>query len=456
MMMVGLGGNNGSTLTASILANIHGISWQTKEGTCKPNYYGSLTQSSTICLGDDKDGKEVYLPIRDLLPMLNPNDLVIGGWDINGTNLADAMERASVLDYDLQQKLRPYLTGIVPLPSIYYPEYIASNQSVRADNVLANSTKTQDLDSIRQDIRDFKAVHDLETVIVMWTANTERCTPVRHGLNMTPTEVLASIENNDADISPSNIFATAAILEGCPYLNGSPQNTLVPGIVDMATEHGVFIGGNDFKSGQTKLKTSLVEMLVGAGMKPEAIVSYNHLGNNDGKNLQGEEQFKSKEISKAGVIDDIVQSNAILYGPGESPDHCVVIKYVPFVRDSKRAMDEYTSSIFMNGRSTIAVHNTCEDSLLSSPLIIDLVVLTELMTRVRYKTCQTSGFVPFESVLSILSYLMKAPATPGSEPVVNSLGRQHRCITNILRAFVGLPPNNDMLLTHKTSAVSYD
>lgn len=174
-------------------------------------------------------------------------------------------------------------------------------------------------------------------------------------------EILASIKNNDPEVSPSNIFAVASILEGCPYINGSPQNTMVPGIIELATNHKVFIGGDDFKSGQTKMKSVLVDFLVSAGIKPMSIVSYNHLGNNDGKNLNAPKQFRSKEISKSNVVDDMVASNEILYAPGEHPDHCVVIKYVPFVKDSKRAMDEYSSSIFMNGLSTIVMHNTCED-----------------------------------------------------------------------------------------------
>ena len=186
-------------------------------------------------------------------------------------------------------------------------------------------------------------------MIVLWTANTERFTDVRDGLNMTGDEVLKSIDRSDDEISPSNIFAVASILENCAYINGSPQNTLVPGVIDLAKKHGVFVGGDDFKSGQTKMKSVLVDFLVSAGIKPASIVSYNHLGNNDGKNLSSPQQFRSKEISKSNVVDDMVGSNAILYGPGEHPDHVVVIKYVPFVRDSKRAMDEYTSLIFMNG-----------------------------------------------------------------------------------------------------------
>jgi myo-inositol-1-phosphate synthase len=136
-------------------------------------------------------------------------------------------------------------------------------------------------------------------------------------------------------------------LEGSPFINGSPQNTFVPGVIDLAEKNGVFIAGDDFKSGQTKLKSVLVDFLVNAGIKPLAITSYNHLGNNDGFNLSAPAQFRSKEISKSNVVDDMVASNSMLYSEKEYPDHTVVIKYVPSVGDSKRAMDEYVSEIFM-------------------------------------------------------------------------------------------------------------
>lgn len=118
----------------------------------------------------------------------------------------------------------------------------------------------------------------------------------------------------------------------CTYINGSPQNTFVPGVIEMAEYYNVFIGGDDFKSGQTKLKSVLVDFLVGAGIKPVSIASYNHLGNNDGKNLSAPQQFRSKEISKSNVVDDMVQSNSILYKDNnDHPDHVVVIKYLPYV-----------------------------------------------------------------------------------------------------------------------------
>jgi len=155
-----------------------------------------------------------------------------------------------------------------------YPcaDFIAANQGDRADNVIAGNDKQAHLEHLRKDIRDFKAKNKLDSVTVLWTANTERFTEVRAGLNMTADDILGAIKRSDPEVSPSNLFAVAAILEGCSYINGSPQNTLTPGIVELAMKHGVFVCGDDFKSGQTKLKSVLVDFLVSSGLKPESIV----------------------------------------------------------------------------------------------------------------------------------------------------------------------------------------
>jgi myo-inositol-1-phosphate synthase len=346
--------------------------------------------------------------------------------------------------------LAPYLEKIVPWPSVYDPDFIAANQQDRADNLIKGN-KHQCMERLRQDIRNFKKDNHLDKVIVIWSANTERFADVIHGVNDTADNLLASIKKNHSEVSPSTIFAVASILEGSTFINGSPQNTFVPGVIELAQRHKVYIAGDDFKSGQTKIKSVLVDFLVSAGIKPLAITSYNHLGNNDGKNLSAPKQFRSKEISKSNVVDDMVASNQILYKPGEHPDHTVVIKYVPTVGDSKRAMDEYISEIMMGGWNTIAIHNTCEDSLLASPLIIDLVVLAEIMERITYKTKGMDDFESFHPVLSILSYLLKAPLVPEGTPVVNALFRQRACIENIFKACVGLPPEDHMLLESKVN-----
>lgn len=147
----------------------------------------------------------------------------------------------------------------------------------------------------------------------------------------------------------------------------------------------------------------------------------------------------------------MVSSNNILYKPGEKPDHCVVIKYVPYVGDSKRAMDEYTSEIMCGGINTIVVHNTCEDSLLATPIILDLIVLAELCTRIQFKRKEddSTWYSNFHPVLTILSYLCKSPLVPKGTPVVNALFKQKACIENVMRACLGLTPDSNMLLEHK-------
>jgi myo-inositol-1-phosphate synthase len=197
------------------------------------------------------------------------------------------------------------------------------------------------------------------------------------------------------------------------------------------------------------MKSVLVDFLVGAGIKPVSIVSYNHLGNNDGKNLSAPSQFRSKEISKSNVVDDMVESNRILFEEDEHPDHVVVIKHVPYVGDSKRALDEYTSEIFMGGVNTISMHNTCEDSLLATPLIYDLVILAELCDRISVKKEGDSEWELFHPVLSLLSYMLKAPLVPNGAPVVNALFTQRQAIINVLRACLGLGPENHMSLEHR-------
>uniref|UniRef100_A0A0N4ZBI5 Inositol-3-phosphate synthase n=1 Tax=Parastrongyloides trichosuri TaxID=131310 RepID=A0A0N4ZBI5_PARTI len=448
LMLVGYGGNNGSTLLGSIIANKHNLTWNTRSGLKKANYYGSITQATTVHVGWNGK-KQVYIPFKDILPMVNPNDLVIDGWDINGANMYEAMKRAQVFETELIEKLRPHMENIVPMPSVYYPDFIASNQEQRADNVISGgeSQKLEHLNKIRSDIREFKIKNNLDTVIVLWTANTERYTTVESGLNMTAIEVLESIKNNAQEISPSNIFAVASILEGAHYINGSPQNTLVPGIIELAKQHKTFVGGDDFKSGQTKFKSALVDFLVNSGLKPESIVSYNHLGNNDGKNLSEARQFRSKEISKASVVDDMVEANQILYPDGKKPDHCIVIKYVPYVGDSKRAMDEYISSIFMGGQQTLVIHNTCEDSLLAAPLILDLAIITELCTRIQYSTVGTDYKLEnFDSVLSLLSLMLKAPVVPEGSPVVNAFMKQFNAVTKLLTICAGIDSDVDCQL----------
>ena len=234
----------------------------------------------------------------------------------------------------------------------------------------------------------------------------------------------------------------------------------MPGAIQLAERHKAFIGGDDLKTGQTKVKSVLAEYLVNAGIKPLSIASYNHLGNNDGYNLSSQRQFRSKEISKSSVVDDCCEANHLLYRPsefsqggemhakGERPDHCIVIKYIPAVGDQKVAMDDYTSELCLGGRNRLYVTNLCEDSLLASPLLIDLAIMAELMTRITYRVpgSEESSWQSMYSILSLLSYSLKSPLVKPGTDVVNSLNRQRAAVTNFLRACLSLAPESDMLL----------
>lgn len=212
-MLVGWGGNNGTTLTAALLANRTGLRWQTREGERRADWMGSLTQSSTLKLGQDADGRDVWVPLNAMVPMVDPDDLEVDGWDISSLNLEDASRRNRVLDVEVQRALAAQLRELKPRPAAFNVDFVAANQQERADNVLTGSASEQ-LQRLRDDIRDFKQRKSLDMVVVVWTANTERFSEVRTGLNDTANNLLAAIERGDPEVSSSTLYAVASILEG--------------------------------------------------------------------------------------------------------------------------------------------------------------------------------------------------------------------------------------------------
>ena len=230
------------------------------------------------------------------------------------------------------------------------------------------------VEETRKNIRDFKAKNGLNKVIVLRTANTERYCEV----HVTAENFLKSIEKNEKEVCASTVYAVATILEGCSFINGSPQNTFVPGVIELAIKNNVFILGDDFKSGQIKFKTTMAEFLVSAGIKQLSIVSYNHVGNNDGFNRSSKKQFKSKESSKSSCVDDILGSIQTLYTNKDTHIDHTIDKYNPTIDDTEKALEEYISEIFMRGQHVRSTYNVCEDFLLAAPLIFDLFLLTEI------------------------------------------------------------------------------
>lgn len=409
VLLVGLGGNNGSTFFTSLLAHKNNISWKDHTGkVCKPDWLGSTIMSGSF---DSLNGKTIYESYK----FENPIEIVVSGWDISGKNMSEAVQRAGVLNWMIEEQLRPYLQTITPMKAVYDRNYIAMNQLNRADNVYPENSHLEDLLIwLQNDIRNFIQQNGTTNTIVLWTANTERMMEIVPEVHSSWEGLSKAIKENRKDmVSPSMLYAIAAIKEGCPYLNGSPQNTLVPAIQQLASNLQVYIGGNDFKTGQTRFKSMMMDFLSSCGIRVSSIASYNHLGNNDGLNLSQEDCFRSKEISKRDVVADVVEKNPTLYD-GKSPDHCVVIKYIENVGDSKRAIDEYVSDIFMGGKQTISIYNVCEDSLLATPVMLDMVLITDYLCRNRKK-----NFLYFFPNLTALSLFFKAPLANETGEVVN-------------------------------------
>lgn len=447
VMFVGWGGNNGSTITSGLVAHLLQTEWTNKYGKQKVEFLGSLSQYGSVHIGYDRKGKPYSKLFKDIVSLYSPDKILIGGWDICSDNIYEASKKNHVLDHELIEEIKDFTSLYSPLPSIYYPDFLASNQSTRANNIHKNKNKWEDVLQIKKDIEDFKKNNNLNKVIIVWTASTER---FNKGKWKNHTELIKAIKENDPEVSPSIIFAVASIISGSIFLNGSPQNTLCKSVIDLAKEYKTFVGGEDFKTGQTKIKSVLIDFLTSSGIRPLSIVSYNHLGNNDGKNLDEYSQFRSKEITKKNVIDDVVEENSDLFING-SPDHTIVIKYIPAVGDSKRAMDEYYSELFLSGRHTLALHNTCEDSLLACPVILDIILFSELFSRIKIIKCTGNicEKVNFSSVLSMLSFFFKAPIVNENEPLINSFFKQRYGLENFFRILIGLPPLSHLNLHNK-------
>jgi myo-inositol-1-phosphate synthase len=453
VMIVGLSGNNGATLTASLLAHKHGIEWETRDGKCSPNYFGSITQSSSTSIGEDIHGNSVYCSLKKLFPMIDPNDIVVGGWDIRDLTWENALRNSRVFEPTFVNAILPHMEEVEVLPGIHYEGYIATNQDNWADNINVGLNKVIDVSRIIEDISKFRRDNELERVIVIWSGSTERNIGTVEGKTDTEQNFEDSLFSNDPAISPSMVYCYAAVEAGCTFVNASPQHTYCQGIIDFASRKNILLLGNDMKSGQTKYKSVMADFLIGAGIQINAVSSYNHLGNNDGKNLSEAEQFKSKELSKSNLLGHFTSTNNILYkNEDDTPDHNVVIKYVPAVGDSKRAMDEYYSTIFMNGKSVISTFNICEDSLLAVPLIIDIIVLEELMSRVRVGKIELmdvdathGGYTETircrpKTLNNLFAYFFKEPNDTDYNP---RLMEQKRYIEEFLKMLAGVGKNGD-------------
>ena len=371
-----------------------------RRGLAEP--IGSLTQIGTIQLGQ-RPGDRVPL-IRDFVPLAGVDQLVFGAWDPITDTAYEAALKCGVLDRLAHiEPIAAELREIEPMTAVFNQDYV---RRLDGSNVKPSGSKRDLAEALRQDIRDFQGAHSCDRMVVIVCASTEiflEPGPAHQDLDA----LEAAIDANDKSVPPSMLYAYAALKEGVPFINGAPNLTIdVPAMVELAHANGVPIGGKDFKSGQTLLKTVLAPMLKARMLGLQGWYSTNILGNRDGEVLDDPDSFRTKEESKLGVLEHILQPSLYpqLYG---DVHHKVRINYYPPRGDSKESWDNI--DIF---------------GWLGYPL--DLVLFTDLAQRAGLKGVQ-----------EWLSFYFKSPQHALSVYPEHDLFIQQTKLKNTLRWLMG-------------------
>lgn len=406
ILIVGLGGANGTTLLSGVFANRRNLAWRGARGEpMKSNYYGCITQLNQKGVHGGVGYKDKVNGLADATTS------AVGGWDIRPGRVGDALLDHQILDYDLVRQVKDDMNEVKVFRGYYDPRFIGSSQHEGATYTLTEKevpNAAMALKRIRADIRYFKWKNGVVGhTTVIWSAsvepNADLCVP--GGRLDTAKGLLEAIELNEKErggpLPPSLIYATAAILEGCSFVNGGSQNTLCGGLAELAQlQSGVYCLGTDFKAGQTKFKTAAVEYIRTMGLTPKVIASSNHLGNNDMKNLATADKARMAKLR--------VKHN-IFAAWKEDIDHKVAVMYTPMINDEKRDFVEYTSLGFLGQTHTMVTYTRASDSVLCVPLMIDAAVWCDYFSH--------RGW-PYEQTAKALAYLFKVPegAAKGVDP----------------------------------------
>ncbi|HEX6063347.1 MAG TPA: inositol-3-phosphate synthase, partial [Longimicrobiales bacterium] len=337
-----------------------------RRGIAQP--IGSLTQLGHIRLGKRTEDRNPL--ISDLVPLAKLDDLVFGGWDPIPDNALVAARKAGVLNDKHLDALADFLEQIEPMPAVFDKNYV---KKLNGTNVKQGKHKRELAEQLREDIRNFKAKHNCERLVMVWCGSTEiflQPAPV----HMTLEAFEKGMSNNDVAIAPSMLYAWAALQEGVPFANGAPNLTVdIPAIQELALERGVPIAGKDFKTGQTLMKTILAPGFKARMLGVAGWFSTNILGNRDGEVLDDPESFKTKEESKLSVLETILQPDLYpeLYG---KLYHKVRINYYPPHGDNKEGWDNIDIFGWLGYPMQIKVDFLCRDSILAAPIVLDLAI----------------------------------------------------------------------------------
>ncbi len=344
-----------------------------RQGLAKP--IGSLTQMGAIRLGKRTDNNNPK--IKEFVPLASLDDLVFGGWDIFEDNAYVAAKKAGVLTQDHLEPIREELEKIKPWKAVFENKWV---KKLHGEHVKKGSSKADLAEQLADDIARFKKENNLDRMVAVWCGSTE--------IYRKPSDVHSSLEKfekglreNDSDIAPSQIYAYACVKAGIPYANGAPNLTLdTLALQELARKQQMPISGKDFKTGQTLMKTILAPGLKARLLGLDGWYSTNILGNRDGEVLDDPESFRTKEVSKLGVLEHILQPH--LY-----PDlyrgfhHVVRINYYPPRGDNKEGWDNIDIKGWLGYPMQIKVDFLCRDSILAAPIVLDLALFIDLARR---------------------------------------------------------------------------
>ena len=344
-----------------------------RKGIAKP--IGSLTQMGTIRLGKRTEGRSPK--VKEFVPLAGLNDLVFTGWDIFEDNMYDAATNAGVLDRYLLEQIKPFLSKITPRKAVFDRNYV---KKIDGPNVKKGKSKMDLAEQVRDDIREFKKSSGASRLVTIWCGSTESfIQPTAAHRSLKTFE--KALAENDENIAPSMIYAYASLMEGVPFANGAPNLTVdIPVMHELSREHEAPICGKDFKTGQTLMKTILAPGFKARLLGVSGWYSTNILGNRDGEVLDDPGSFKTKEESKLGVLDHILQPE--LY-PDLYKDifHKVRINYYPPRGDNKEGWDNIDIFGWLGYPMQIKVDFLCRDSILAAPIVLDLVLFLDLAQR---------------------------------------------------------------------------
>jgi myo-inositol-1-phosphate synthase len=387
---------------------------------------GSLTQLGTIRLGKRTEGR--VPKIKDLVPLAKLDDLVFGGWDVFPDDAYQAAAKAGVLDAKDLTKVQKFLKTIKPMKAAFDQNFV---KNLQGTNVKKGKTKYDLAEQIREDIREFKKKNKCDRLVMVWCASTEVYLKAEDVHKNLASFEKAMKENHPA-IAPSMLYAWAAIGEGVPFANGAPNLTVdIPALEEYAKAKNVPIGGKDFKTGQTLIKTVLAPAFKARMLGLNGWFSTNILGNRDGEVLDDPGSFKTKEESKLGALEYILQPNIYpdLYG---KIHHKVRINYYPPRGDNKEGWDNIDIFGWLGYPMQIKVDFLCRDSILAAPIVLDLALFFDLAKRAGMRGIQ-----------EWLSFYFKSPMCARELYPEHDLFIQSMKLKNTLRWMMG-----EELITH--------